>query len=117
MGKSKVQVIKTIHFGKEEYSLSYQISDEFDSDRTRKIIGLCEYAIMRSWCKYKNVSGIFDGHWLPYNKNVSVTFTGCPIDAVREAAEIILRIIDADKIEEVIIDERDKSTRKENHYN
>ena len=114
MGKSRVQVITTIYFGRVEYSLQYQISEEFDAERTKNCIGLCEYAIMHSWCGHLNVNGMFTGHWLPSGKSSSVTFTGCPIDVVKDTAELVRRIIDADKVEEIVIDAREKSNRTEN---
>lgn len=111
MGKSKVQVITTIHFGRTEYSLKYQISEEFDAERTKNCIGLCEHAIMQGWCGHLNINGMFTGHWLPSGKSSNVTFTGCPIEVVKETAELVRRIIDAEEIEEVTIDAREKANR------
>ena len=106
MNRSRVQVIKKIYFDREEYSLQYQISDKFNIEKTKKCIGLCEHAIMKGWCGYLNINGKFTGHWLPSGKLTNVTFTGCPIEVVKETAEVVRRIIDAEKIEEVIIDAR-----------
>lgn len=117
MGRSRVQVITTIYFGKVEYSLQYQISEEFDIKRTKNCIGLCEHAIMQGWCGHLNINGMFTGHWLPSGKSSNVTFTGCPIEVVRETAELVRRIIDAEKVEEVTIDAREKSTATENQTN
>ena len=117
MGKSRVQVITTIYFGKTEYSLQYQISEEFDTERTRNCIGLCEHVIMQGWCGHLNINGMFTGHWLPSCKSSNVTFTGCPIDVVKETAELVRRIIDAEKVEEVIIDAREKANRAANQTN
>lgn len=115
MGRSRVQVIKTIEFNSESYSLKYDISDEFDSERVKKIISLCEHAIMQAWCGHLNVNGMFSGHWLPSGKSAVVTFRGCPIKVVKETAEIIRRIVDAVEVEEVTVDARSsKTTHKKN---
>lgn len=118
MGKSRVRIIRTIRFGEvEEYSLQYQISEEFDASRTKKIINLCEHAIMESWCGHLNVNGMFTGHWLPSGKSTSVTFAGCPINIVRDTAELVRRIIDAEKVEEVTIDAREKNSIRTSQKN
>lgn len=117
MGKSRVQVVTTIYFSKTEYSLQYQISEEFDVKRTNNCISLCEHAIMQGWCGHLNINGMFTGHWLPYDKSSNVIFTGCPIEVVRETAEVVSRITDAEKVEEVTIDAREKSTATENQTN
>ena len=115
MAESRVQVVTTIEFGSEKYSINYQISDEFDSERTRKTISLCEHALMQSWCGHLNVNGMFSGHWLPSGKSTNVTFEGCPIEIVKDTADIIRRIIDAKTVEEVTIDARSiRDTRKTN---
>ena len=72
---------------------------------------------MQGWCGHLNINGMFTGHWLPSGKSSNVTFTGCPIEVVRETAELVRRIIDAEKVEEVTIDAREKSTATENQTN
>ena len=46
-----------------------------------------------------------------------VTFTGCPIEVVKETAELVRNIIDAEKIEEVTIDARERANRIANQAN
>ena len=117
MGKSKVKVVTTIYFGKTEYSLQYQISEEFDSKRTKNCISLCEHAIMQGWCDHLNINGIFTGHWLPSGRSSNVIFTGCPIEVVKETAALVCRIIDAEKVEEVTVDVREKIRAAKNQMN
>ena len=117
MDKSRVKIITTIYFGEIEYSIMYQISEGFDSNRTINCIALCEYAIMQNWSNYFNINGKFNSHWLPSGKSSTVTLYGCPIEVVKETAELIRRIIDAEKVEEAIIDAREKANRTENQTN
>lgn len=112
MSKSRVKVITTIRQEKEEYSIQYEISDEFNTEHTKNCISLCEYAIMKGWCGHLNIDGTFTGHWLPSGKSSCVTFTGCPISVVKNIADLVCHIIDAEKVEEeVLIDGGGKTIR------
>lgn len=106
MSKSRVQVITTIKPGSKEYSLSYDISDEFSLYKIKNLISLCEHTIMQSYCKHLGLSGVFNGHWLPSSRSTNITFDRCSIDVVKETAEAICNIIDAETVEEITIDTR-----------
>jgi len=105
MSKSSIRIETYVYFGVERHSIQFHISDEFDEEKIKKCRYLCQYVISSATC---GGIGALNGDSLTLSSNTSpvIILTGLTKKVVRELAECIKNIIDAETIEEVEVDAR-----------